>query len=121
MGEIADGLINGDFDSFTGEYLGKGPGYPRTRDKSLPWEYKGKTKGSDISVSSIQKLKNIVIATKVYKRWHEVAFDYRNVPADRRKVDDTKSLQRLAKGICNELPKFEEYCKSFNKKDEQKT
>lgn len=32
MGEIADGLINGDFDSLTGEYLGEGFGFPRTTD-----------------------------------------------------------------------------------------
>lgn len=38
MGEIANGLINGDFDAFTGEYLGRGFGIPRTRDRSLPWE-----------------------------------------------------------------------------------
>lgn len=30
MGEIADGLINGDFDYITGEYLGEGFGFPRT-------------------------------------------------------------------------------------------
>jgi len=29
MGDIADGLIDGTFDSITGEYLGEGPGYPR--------------------------------------------------------------------------------------------
>lgn len=33
MGEIAEGLINGDFDSITGEYIGEGFGYPRTRQK----------------------------------------------------------------------------------------
>lgn len=33
MGEIADGLIDGTFDEITGEYLGEGPGYPRTRVK----------------------------------------------------------------------------------------
>lgn len=38
MGEIADMMIDGTLDMHTGEYLGKGPGYPRTRDKSLPWE-----------------------------------------------------------------------------------
>lgn len=32
MGEIADGLIDGTFDSYTGEYLGEGPGYPRFMD-----------------------------------------------------------------------------------------
>lgn len=31
MGEIADSLIDGDFDYITGEYLGKGGGFPRTR------------------------------------------------------------------------------------------
>ena len=30
MGEIADSLINGEFDFFTGEYLGEAVGYPRT-------------------------------------------------------------------------------------------
>jgi hypothetical protein len=35
MGDIADGLINGDFYFFTGEYLGEGGGFPRTRNGSL--------------------------------------------------------------------------------------
>jgi hypothetical protein len=30
MGEIADSLINGEFDCVTGEYLGEEVGYPRT-------------------------------------------------------------------------------------------
>jgi hypothetical protein len=38
MAEIADGLINGDFDFYTGEYLGRGYGIPRTHNKSLTWE-----------------------------------------------------------------------------------
>lgn len=40
MGEIADGLINGDFDFYTGEYLGPGGGFPRTGNRSLPHERK---------------------------------------------------------------------------------
>ena len=31
MGEIADSLINGEFDYITGEYIGKPTGFPRTR------------------------------------------------------------------------------------------
>jgi len=31
MGEIAEGLINGDFDFYTGEYLGSGKGFPRSK------------------------------------------------------------------------------------------
>lgn len=30
MGDVADGIIDGSFDCITGEYLGEGPGYPRT-------------------------------------------------------------------------------------------
>lgn len=30
MGEMADAILNGDFDSVTGEYLGEGQGFPRT-------------------------------------------------------------------------------------------
>jgi hypothetical protein len=36
MGEIADMMLDGELDFFTGEYIGKG--YPRTLDRSLPWE-----------------------------------------------------------------------------------
>jgi len=42
MGEIADGLINGDFDFYTGEYLGRGLGFPRTHDRPLPWKNRSK-------------------------------------------------------------------------------
>lgn len=47
MGEIADSLINGDFDFYTGEYIGRGYGIPRTKNKSLPWE---KRKGSRVGI-----------------------------------------------------------------------
>lgn len=32
MGDIADSMINGEFDYITGEYLGRPTGYPRTYD-----------------------------------------------------------------------------------------
>lgn len=38
MGEIADSLINGEFDFYTGEYIGRPVGHPRTLDGSLSWE-----------------------------------------------------------------------------------
>lgn len=34
MGEIADGILNGDFDEHTGEWLGEGQGFPRHRGGS---------------------------------------------------------------------------------------
>lgn len=33
MGDMADALIDGEFDYETGEYIGKGVGYPRTKNK----------------------------------------------------------------------------------------
>lgn len=33
MGEIADAILNGDFDCVTGEYIGNGQGFPRTFEK----------------------------------------------------------------------------------------
>ena len=50
MGDIADAIINGDFDEQTGEWLGEGDGFPRTRVKGhyntigthgnrTPWHY----------------------------------------------------------------------------------
>ena len=32
MGEIAEMMLNGDLDCYTGEYLGEGDGYPRSLD-----------------------------------------------------------------------------------------
>lgn len=36
MGDIADAIINGDFDEVTGEWLGDGQGFPRTLTKNNP-------------------------------------------------------------------------------------
>lgn len=49
MGEIADGLINGDFDSVTGEYLGEGFGYPRTIHNGRIVGYAGEGKNSNVN------------------------------------------------------------------------
>lgn len=35
MGDIADAIINGDFDEQTGEWLGEGDGYPRTMEQGF--------------------------------------------------------------------------------------
>jgi len=43
MGEIADMLLEGTLDFYTGEYLGRGNGIPRTKNKSLDWEKRSKS------------------------------------------------------------------------------
>jgi|SRR6478752_7335859 len=64
MGDIADGLINGDFDFYTGEYLGRGYGFPRTGNKSLPWEkrkkHKRKTESTATKEQAYNGVKNFI-------------------------------------------------------------
>lgn len=55
MGEIADGLINGDFDFYTGEYLGRGFGIPRTKNNSLEWEKRSFTQSKAIAFKGVAK------------------------------------------------------------------
>ncbi len=53
MGDIADGIINGDFDELTGEYLGRGAGFPRSNYK----EKHGKKKHNFLpTLQAIQKI-----------------------------------------------------------------
>jgi hypothetical protein len=42
MGDIADMMLDGTLDFYTGEYLGRGYGIPRTKNRSLEWERKNK-------------------------------------------------------------------------------
>lgn len=44
MGEIADMMLDGTLDSITGEYLGPGPGHPRTMERSADADRKAETK-----------------------------------------------------------------------------
>ena len=53
MGEIAEGLINGDFDEETGEWIGPGDGYPRSLQREAREKREAKEKA----------LKNIMMPT----------------------------------------------------------
>jgi hypothetical protein len=59
MGDIADGMINGDFDSITGEYIGDGAGFPRTLT--------GNNEGDNSRHLAYLKCKNLIIQWKVAK------------------------------------------------------
>lgn len=54
MGEIAEGLINGDFDEETGEYIGRGQGFPRSLQREQREQKSFETLNSTMLV--IQKL-----------------------------------------------------------------
>lgn len=51
MGEIADMMIDGTLDFYTGEYIGRGKGIPRTLDRSLPWEQGNKNHNAKSGVT----------------------------------------------------------------------
>lgn len=55
MAEIADGILNGDFDEQTGEWLGEGQGFPRSRYAHTP----KKDKRSQNKKSITQELDNL--------------------------------------------------------------
>lgn len=105
MGEIADGLINGDFDFYTGEYLGRGYGIPRTRNKSLAWERPDYTYSKDAAFKGIKKyLKkklNITDITLIINEYMPLL---------------DKSLKQKCLEIQKDFPKF---CQWVNKKIKQ--
>lgn len=75
MGEIADGLINGDFDFYTGEYIGRGYGIPRTHNGILAWEGPG-NKGNQssgviafLSKKGIKKTEDVVAFLQEYAKY----------------------------------------------------
>ena len=55
MGEIADGIINGDFDMYTGEYIGPGEGYPTSREECWKAYKRYKRTPAEKKIASIRK------------------------------------------------------------------
>lgn len=116
MGEIAEGLINGDFDFYTGEYIGRGYGIPRTKNKSLAWEQrKGNRVGivKDSKESAYNGIKKYVtqkwsgrkyipsIRSLIYEYTGESNFDIKQKCLDIQK-DFGKFCQWINKRLKNE-------------------
>ena len=60
MGEVSDGIINGDFDMYTGEYLGEGEGFPRAGKEKIytPRSYRQKRNETYIWIRKLLKANN---------------------------------------------------------------
>lgn len=63
MGEIADMMINGDLDCYTGEYLGEGGGYPR----SLDADYNKSIHKHNMKYGRRKKNKNCPVCNKLMR------------------------------------------------------
>jgi len=76
MGEIADGLINGDFDSITGEYLGEGFGFPRTKHKGYIQKVRRFKKSSVKEISGLRKYMSRFDWIKSTSDCNDLVFEY---------------------------------------------
>lgn len=113
MGEIADSLINGDFDFHTGEYLGRGYGIPRTRDRSLPWEKRNKpTCKKDFTLSKESAYNGV--KNYINQKWNGSA----NIPSVRDVVSEYFNENNIdLKQKCLEIQKdFKLFVKFVNQK-----
>lgn len=117
MGEIADGLINGDFDMYTGEYLGRGQGFPRTKQDLRKEKEKRKQHWKEYwnSLSTEEREVRLVYESIRGKqmgqvRMREIAhylnreLGYTQLP---------KSIEQY-KIIYSDIDKFKKYLKSIN-------
>lgn len=70
------------------------------------------TKNKNPVVSNIERIRQLVVELKLYRKWHAIAYDYRHTPSNVRHLD-VKSLRGLARQVCSEFDLFEQYCKSL--------
>ncbi len=98
MGEIADSLINGEFDYISGEYLGKPIGYPRTKSNKK----KHKPNPPKPNYSIVYELITEDKASKVFSISHdqisEIVLDYAhtvlNLPKEVKESTVHKHIKR---------------------------
>ena len=88
MGEIADSLINGEFDFITGEYIGEAVGYPRTlaygRHEYMPPVEKKPTSKSNVCITNMCKDRGFrnrekieLVAKYYYKQLPNLSHQYK--------------------------------------------
>ncbi len=106
MGDIADMMIDGTLDSQTGEYIGPGPGYPRTLgDTGMRYNHRYPKRGIVMYLS-----RNFPNIEK--KDYNEFCFRYIQSHIDIDELNKNKrSWEFLAHKIQHSWHKFVAYCK----------
>jgi hypothetical protein len=116
MGEIADGLINGDFDSITGEYLGEGYGFPRSIHDD-PAHYRNDRARHKAYWNSLSKEQQEVMKTYQSIRGKNNTSSYRMMEISKFISKELK-LTKLPKSdeqyklVYNNIDKFKEFLKT---------
>lgn len=112
MGEMADDLIDGTFDHITGEYLGEGWGFPRTRvgkNKKRSFS-KNKLRAADPQATKV--IKDIVTFNRIPEKWYIVTFKFLNLISS----NDAKAIQKICEEIMRkDLEHFKTFCKNYGK------
>lgn len=113
MGEIADMLLDGTLDFYTGEYLGKGGGIPRTKNKSLEWERRKQSKPPIDYLSSKEVALNGV-KKYIKKKWRGSA----SIPSIRAVVSEYLGESNIdLKQKCLDIQRdWLKFCQWVNKK-----
>lgn len=105
MGDIADGILNGDFDEETGEYIGPGLGYPRSlargkRDREKNYKHSSKLFGI-INYLENQKLPKD-------SDWQMIIRDYNKAIL----LDETRNNEDIATEIQKNFGQFVKFIKT---------
>lgn len=110
MGEIADMMIDGTLDCQTGEYLGEGQGFPRTRTRT---RYNNKRKGETPGIRGIKKFLKIHLNMST-DTMHQFCAQYINKhdldPADA----NTLNWKQIHEVIDQDFDHFRQYVLTYN-------
>lgn len=108
MGDIADAILDGEFDEVTGEYIGEGVGYPRTLTKNYIHN-KSKYRKYSAKLFGVIKFLN----NRGLPNWQEIMKEYLK-QSDNYKQD--LSNEEMAIEIQNDFGKFFNYIKQKHEK-----
>lgn len=101
MGEIADMILDGILDEQTGEYIGKGVGYPRTM-------YSNSKPNPVFGVQNFLNKRGITDEIE----YHNVVRAFSELPPEDKKMN-YKELTALCKNIQNDFSKFINFTRKY--------
>lgn len=100
MGDIADGILDGDFDEETGEYIGPAMGFPRSlareaRERNS--KYKNKPKAPTTGMNAVKGVQNFLKGKVDEEDFDVIILRFAKENLNYDEIDNI--------GICNEIQK----------------
>lgn len=107
MGDIADGLITGDFDFLTGEYLGQGYGHPRSKHMNIY------PKNKSDKLNAVAGLRTFIAKhTPLTGKPDEIVIRYAK---EKGIYDEADMFSELCEKIQRDFGSFKDWCHSQGK------